>query len=65
MYSYQVRIGIPSIYSSFLVSSTTQQTKTKTGVYESKGRYFLAHNSLTDVSISLVFLLLIEGVSFL
>ncbi|CAF0839847.1 unnamed protein product [Adineta ricciae] len=30
------------------VTSTTQQTKTKTGVYESKGRYFLAHNSLTD-----------------
>ena len=29
--------------------STTQQTKTKTGVYESKGRYFLLHNSLTDV----------------
>ncbi|CAF3552571.1 unnamed protein product [Rotaria socialis] len=30
------------------VTSTTQQTKTKTAVYESKGRYFLAHNSLTD-----------------
>ncbi len=29
--------------------STTQQTKTKTGVYENKGRYLLAHNSLTDV----------------
>jgi len=35
----------------FHLYSTTQQTKTKTGVYENKGRYFLAHNSLTDVRI--------------
>ena len=45
-------------FSSFLfyflleILSTTQQTKTKTAVYESKGRYFLAHNSLVDVRIS-------------
>ena len=38
------------------VTSTTQQTKTKTGVYENKGRYFLAHNSLTDVKQKFIFL---------
>jgi hypothetical protein len=49
MYGDKVR---KSLYRSIDLSfnfSTTQQTKTKTGVYENKGRYFLAHNSLTDV----------------
>ena len=54
MHSNQVRRRFQAqaslIRLSLIDFSTTQQTKTKTGVYESKGRYFLAHNSLTDVS---------------